>query len=534
MILSNFTSLIQRGAILLLLVLLLLPAVSTGTWNILLNDYFESAPANWPWGQWSIRYVNPSWGIQSTYYNVGIGNQAVWIMGYPYPSQYDPEYDNYPDYFYTYMYWGPFSLAAAEDARCSFQLLNRVAPFDSLWWGACTYGPANYNNYYIGGSDRSVMNGFELRTYSLSELDSAGQTISLCGRPTVWIGWFFRADGNGAVNMGSIVDDCILAWDDGMFDLVAMFMDFTTPDSIPYVFDPIAGDTVLFKFQYFTAGNDTTPEYDLECSLNDSVIYSERRTSIGETTTTLYSDPWVVEPGDWTIRWVLDTLDEVVESDENNNDIEDSLHVDEPNTPPMIAILTPPAGGATADLSYLVTWVDDDPDDNALIYIFYDDDSLGYNGTILPGGNGIEENSPGDSLRWNTTNIPNGDYWIWARIADPYTSNQTYSAGPVMVEHSAVPPDNFTGTPTEFSLEPIYPNPFNATATLTFGVPFKSHLKLEVFNLLGQRVAEVINGDVTPGYHHIQWNPADLPSGVYLVRIIAPDFSQTQKVVLMK
>ena len=123
----------QRGTILFLLLLLLLPAVSMGTWNILLNEYFESNPANWPWGQWRIRMVNPSWGIQSTYYNVGIGHQAVWIMGYPYPSQYDPEYDTYPPNFYTYMYWGPFSLANAEDARCSFQLLNRVAIHDSLW-----------------------------------------------------------------------------------------------------------------------------------------------------------------------------------------------------------------------------------------------------------------------------------------------------------------------------------------------------------------------------------------------------------------
>jgi hypothetical protein len=334
--------------------------------------------------------------------------------------------------------------------------------------------------------------------------------------------------------MGSIIDDCILAWDDGMFDLVAMFMDYTTVDSIGYTFDPIAGDTVLFKIQYFTAGNDTTPEYDLECTLNDNVFYSDRRTTLGESTTTIYTDPWVVEPGEWRIRWDLDTQDEIAETNENNNDIEDSLYVDVPNTPPTIAILTPPQGGAVADNSYLITWVDEDPDDNALIYIFYDDDSVGYNGNIVPGGSGIEEDATGDSLRWNTTNIPNGDYWVWARIVDPYTSNQVYSEGPVIIDHAAVQPENHIGIPREFSLAPVYPNPFNATATLTFGVPFTSHVQLEVFNLLGQKVADIVNSDVTSGYHQVQWNPTDLPSGVYLVRIMAADFRQTQKVVLMK
>ena len=433
------------------------------------------------------------------------------------------------------MYWGPFSLADAEDARVSFYLLNRSeALYDSVWWGATCTDPMDEESYYMGGSHWGVLNGFVSQYYSLSELDSMGETISFCGRPQVWIGWLFRSNANQITNMGAIVDDVLLAWDDGMFDLQAMHMEFVDTDTSTMYFDPIAGDTVLMEFQYYCAGNGETPEYTLEGTLNDVTFYSERTVSEGETFYTIYSEPWVVEPGDWTIRWSLDTLDEVVESNENNNDLEDSIHVDEPNTPPMIAILTPPAGGATADLSYLITWVDDDPDDNALIYLFYDDDTLGYQGTILPGGNGIEEDSPADSLRWNTTNVPEGEYWILARIDDPYTSYMTYSPGPVVIDHVSTVPNAQSVTPTEFSLAPVYPNPFNATATLTFSVPHESHVRLDIFNLLGQQVAEVMAGDVTTGVHRVQWTADDLPSGVYLVRLQAQDFVQTQKVVLMK
>ncbi len=526
---------LKTGFVFLILAVILIPATALGTWNIILNEYFESPAVNWPWGNWSIRNVNPSWGIQSTYYNSGFGNQAVWILGSPFQNGLDPQYDQYPSNYLSWMYWGPFSLTDAEDARVLFHLLNRSESYhDSVWWGATSTDPTVVDSYFVGGSHWGVLNSFEPEYYSLSELDSMGETISLCGRPQVWIGWMFSSDGNPITAMGAIVDDVILAWDDGMFDLRAMFMEFVDTDTASLHFDPIAGDTVLMKFQYYCAGNGETPEYTLEGTLNDVAFYSERIVSEGETHYTVYSDPWVVEPGDWTIRWNLDTLDEVVETNEDNNDMEDSIHVDEPNTPPMIAILTPPAGGATADLSYLITWVDEDPDDNALIYMFYDDDPSGYNGTILPGGNGIEEDSPGDSLRWNTTNIPEGEYWIWARIADPYTSTQTYSAGPVIIDHATSVPDAQNVTPAEFSLAPIYPNPFNATATLTFSVPFETHVRLDVFNLLGQRVAEVMAGEATTGVHRVQWSANDLPSGVYLVRLQAQDFVQTQKVVLMK
>jgi hypothetical protein len=236
------------------------------------------------------------------------------------------------------------------------------------------------------------------------------------------------------------------------------------------------------------------------------------------------------------MHWALDVNDEIVESSETNNTIDsDTLYIAVPNVPPYIVLLTPPAGGETADQSYLITWLDEDPEDNALIYLFYDTDTLGYAGVYINPGYTIEEDSPIDSLRWNTSNLNQGAvYWILARIDDPYSSYMVYSDGPVYIDHTGVGPYDPSKLPAQFSLAPIYPNPFNSSTILSYGIPYTSQVQLEVFNLLGQRVAELLNGTVPAGIYRIQWTPTDLPSGVYLVRMHAQHFDQTQKVILMK
>ena len=529
---------LRTGVILSLVFVFLLPTAASAAWNILLNEYFELPASTWPWGNWYILTYTPSWGIQNTYWHVGIGSQACWIMGWPFQNGYDPEFDHYPNNFYRWMYWGPFSLADAVDARVTFYLLNQTPSVlgDSCWWGAAVSNPTNYLSYYQGGHHWGNLNEFQVFTYSLAELDSMGDTISFCGRPQVYIGWFFRSNSDGLTGMGAIVDDVLLAWDDGMFDLRAMFLTMTDLDSLQLMQDPVAGDTILFEFQWFCSGNGETDSFNVEGTLNGSEIYSDRMTALGETTYHTYTDPWVVEPGEWLVRWELDVDDEIEESNEANNEIEgDTLYILEPNVPPMIVILTPPAGGGTADESYLITWLDEDPEDNALIYLFYDTDTLGYQGVYIDPGYVIEEDSPVDSLRWNTNNLLHGSvYWILARIDDPYSSYMVYSDGPVTIDHMGVGPDDVLGVPTQFSLSPAYPNPFNASTMLSFGVPHAARIQLNVYNLLGQRVAQVVDGQVAAGIHRVQWTPDGLPSGVYLLRMQTPNFTQSQKIVLMK
>jgi subtilisin family serine protease len=88
--------------------------------------------------------------------------------------------------------------------------------------------------------------------------------------------------------------------------------------------------------------------------------------------------------------------------------------------------------------------------------------------------------------------------------------------------------------PTEFALHQNYPNPFNPATEIGFALPEASTVKLEVFNILGQRVITLIDAEMEAGEHTAQWDASDVSSGVYLYRLEANDFVSTKKMVLLK
>ncbi|MFQ3607849.1 MAG: T9SS type A sorting domain-containing protein [Chloroherpetonaceae bacterium] len=88
--------------------------------------------------------------------------------------------------------------------------------------------------------------------------------------------------------------------------------------------------------------------------------------------------------------------------------------------------------------------------------------------------------------------------------------------------------------PKEFKLEQNYPNPFNPTTTIQFAVPSVSDVKLEVFNILGQKVASLVNRRMEAGLHTVNFNAVNLSSGVYFYRLQSGSFVQTKKMMLVK
>jgi hypothetical protein len=90
------------------------------------------------------------------------------------------------------------------------------------------------------------------------------------------------------------------------------------------------------------------------------------------------------------------------------------------------------------------------------------------------------------------------------------------------------------GLPTHFELAQNYPNPFNPTTNISFTLPQSSEVTLEVFNMQGQRVATLVNSTMGAGSHTVPFNAENLSSGIYLYRMTAGAFSQTNKMMLVK
>jgi hypothetical protein len=85
-----------------------------------------------------------------------------------------------------------------------------------------------------------------------------------------------------------------------------------------------------------------------------------------------------------------------------------------------------------------------------------------------------------------------------------------------------------------FSVSQNYPNPFNPTTTITFTLPEKSLVTLEIFDSLGRKVSKLISKEMLPGKYSQQWNAEGLSSGIYFFKLQAGSYIETKKLDLLK
>ncbi|MCH7521361.1 MAG: T9SS type A sorting domain-containing protein [Candidatus Marinimicrobia bacterium] len=95
------------------------------------------------------------------------------------------------------------------------------------------------------------------------------------------------------------------------------------------------------------------------------------------------------------------------------------------------------------------------------------------------------------------------------------------------------------GLPAGFSLEQNYPNPFNPSTTLRFALPQAAEVTLVVYDLLGREVARLADGRLEAGEHRVVWNGRDargreVPTGLYIARMVTATYTKSIKLVLLK
>jgi hypothetical protein len=94
--------------------------------------------------------------------------------------------------------------------------------------------------------------------------------------------------------------------------------------------------------------------------------------------------------------------------------------------------------------------------------------------------------------------------------------------------------DDQGSLPTGFSLGQNYPNPFNPVTNISFSLPKTSAVKLEIYNMMGQKVATLVEDLLDAGQHIATWDGSRMASGVYLYRLEAGGFIETKKMTLLK
>src|SRR4030095_6496918 len=88
--------------------------------------------------------------------------------------------------------------------------------------------------------------------------------------------------------------------------------------------------------------------------------------------------------------------------------------------------------------------------------------------------------------------------------------------------------------PKQFRLEQNYPNPFNPATHIQFQVAKEGLVRLVIYDALGKQVAEVVNHEFHPGTYSVDWNAGAYSSGVYYYTLLADNYRETRKMILIK
>ena len=89
-------------------------------------------------------------------------------------------------------------------------------------------------------------------------------------------------------------------------------------------------------------------------------------------------------------------------------------------------------------------------------------------------------------------------------------------------------------TPYTYSISNVYPNPFNPITSIEYSLSENSTIELQIYNIHGRQIQTLVQGFQIAGYHSINWNASNYPSGVYLIQLASGKHIETRKIILIK
>lgn len=112
----------------------------------------------------------------------------------------------------------------------------------------------------------------------------------------------------------------------------------------------------------------------------------------------------------------------------------------------------------------------------------------------------------------------------------PHFTGMAYFGDPAVLDAEEGEPE----LPKTYALTQNYPNPFNPSTEIAFDLPTASQVRLTVYNILGQEVTTLVNGQRSAGHYVEQWDAGGQASGIYFYKLEAGSFSETRKMMLLK
>ena len=130
-------------------------------------------------------------------------------------------------------------------------------------------------------------------------------------------------------------------------------------------------------------------------------------------------------------------------------------------------------------------------------------------------------------------------FMIWVDNREQGKGNTVFASYLNMTIPHPLGVDDRVPRPVSFEIYQNYPNPFNPSTTLGYHLPRAAFASIVVYDLLGRKIKQLVNEDLGQGYYDVTWDGQDkagrqVPSGIYIARLVTPGYTKTIKMVLLK